>query len=162
MKRKFINTIVFAVLSVLCITGCSSNQQTAESENKSKKASEFPIESIEKNLDQNEFKKKYPDYQIEFDKESGMESISIMNHDPKDIVNLPNYQELIQYGYISLESDDMVYAIDIFIDDTGSFYSAEYDAKTKELLTEEGDWTPKGDLAEFVAERLEMMDFVLQ
>jgi PBP1b-binding outer membrane lipoprotein LpoB len=162
MKRKFISTLVFELLSILFITGCSSNQQTAESENKSKNTSDFPIESIEKEFDQDEFKKKYPDYHIDFDKESGMESISITNHDPKDIVNLPNYQELVQYGYISLESDDIVYAIDIFIDDTGSFYSAEYDAKTKELLTEEGDWTPEGELAEFVAERLEMMDFVLQ
>ncbi|WP_281279213.1 hypothetical protein [Ureibacillus terrenus] len=36
------------------------------------------------------------------EKTSGMEGIIITNHDPYDLKNLPNYQESIQYGYVSL------------------------------------------------------------
>jgi hypothetical protein len=160
MKNKSLNLAASVLLSILVVSGCSS---TSGSEEKPKASSDdLSIELIEKNYKEDEFTKNYPEYQVSFDDEPGMESISITNHDPNDILHLPNYQELIQYGYISLESDEIVYAIDIFIDDTGSYYSAEYNAKTKELLTEDGDWKPDGDLAEFVEERLAMMDSVLQ
>ncbi|MDQ0231660.1 hypothetical protein [Metabacillus malikii] len=152
------------ILLFVAIAGCSSDEKASEpkSNDSSKSSSELPIEEIEKRFNEKEFSKKYPDYQVNFEQESGMESVYITNHDPKDLANLPDYQELIEYGYVSLESDDMVYAIDIFLKDTESYYSAEYNAETKELITEDGDWTPEGDLEKFVSERLEMIDYVLQ
>lgn len=151
-------------MSLLFAGGCSSNENTSkpEIEDEPETISDFSIEEIEKNINQKEFEKKYPGYKYNFDKYPGMESVSITNYDPYDFPDLPIYQELIQYGYVSLESEDIVYAIDIFIKDTENYYSAEFDPVTKELLVESGDWRPEGDLAEFTAERLEMIDYVLQ
>ena len=165
MKNKLV-TVVVILLSLLSVVGCTSNEQIEESvktDNSNKdKNDDFYIENIEKNFNQDEFVKSYPDYQVNFEKELGMQAVSLTNHDPYDFANLPDYQELIQYGYVSMESDDIVYAIDIFIKDTQSYYSAEYDAKSKKILSEHGDWTPDGDFAEFISERLEMIDSVLQ
>lgn len=97
------------------------------------------------------------------EKTSGMEGIIITNHDPYDLKNLPNYQESIQYGYVSLNDENkIVYSIDIFIKDTGEYYSAEYDGKTKELLYEGGGWRPESDFEHFIAERLAMVDEIIK
>lgn len=160
MKNQLRFMFLVVLLSTFVIVGCSGNQESSGSD-EANQPSDFPIADIENSFNSEEFEKNYPDYQVDFDKEPGMESISITNHDPYDVANLPDYQELIQYGYVSLNSDEKVYAIDIFNKDSDMYYSAEYDAETKEVLTEEGEWTPEGDMEEFVAERLEMMDSLL-
>lgn len=162
MKPKLLMMVLIVFLAISFGSACASKSES-EVNDQTNVSSDFPIETIEANFNEEAFAKKYPDYQVAFEKTEGMEAVSITNHDPHDLKNLPNYQELIEYGYVSLESSDkIVYSIDIFIADTGSYYSAEYDAETKELLTEEGDWKPEGDLETFVAERLAMIDEIIQ
>ena len=66
--------------------------------------------------------------------------LSVTNYAPYDFLNLPNYQELAQYGDgAGLENEGVVYYI--FITDTSkkdTYYTAEFDGETKELLCEEG------------------------
>ena len=67
-------------------------------------------------------------------------TISVTNYAPYNFFALPDYQELAEYGDgVGLENEGIVYYI--FITDTSkkdTYYTAEFDGKTKELLCEEG------------------------
>lgn len=140
----------------LLLAGCS-DEKASEKGNGG-----LNIAQYEDTFSEKDFKKAHPDYVVTFDDEKGMESITVSNHDPFDFKALPNYQEVVQYGFVSLQEKEEVYAVDIFVKDTDEYYAAEFDKETKELLTEEGKWVPEnGDLEGFVQEKLAMIDEVL-
>ncbi len=66
--------------------------------------------------------------------------LSVTNYAPYGFLNLPHYQELAQYGDgAGIDNEGVVYFI--FITDTSkedTYYSAEFDGETRELLCEEG------------------------
>lgn len=66
--------------------------------------------------------------------------LSVTNYAPYDFLNLPDYQELVEYGPgAGLENEGVVYYI--FITDTSkkdTYYTAEFDGETREMLCEEG------------------------
>lgn len=153
MKTKLLILSAFLTIGILCAYSSNSKTETP---------GDLPIKTIEKNFNEKKFTEKYPDYQVSFDKSKGFESVTITNHNPYNIFKLPNYQEVIEYGYVSMETKEIVYSIDIFIKDSGEYYHAEYDKDTKELLNEDGDWRPEGNLDQFVEERLAMVDEIIK
>ena len=71
---------------------------------------------------------------------------SITNYHPYKLWALPNYQELVQLGEgAGLENEGNVYYIyivDTSVDPESSkaYYTAEFNAETKELLFEDGEY----------------------
>ncbi|MBO1003863.1 hypothetical protein [Pseudogracilibacillus auburnensis] len=156
-KYKTVWLLLLMIASIGLLFGCSKNEQISTNDPSD---DSLDIEAIESNFDMAAFEEKYPSYYVEFETDSGFESIFIMNYDPYDFDHLPEYQEVVQYGFVSLTIEDVVYAVDILEGD--DFYSAEFDAETGAVLSEEGDWAPDGeDLSKFVEEKLEMMEWII-
>lgn len=71
---------------------------------------------------------------------------SVTNYHPYKFWKLPDYQELIQLGDgAGLENEGnvyFIYVVDTSIDPDSpkAYYTAEFDAETKELLCEEGEY----------------------
>lgn len=71
---------------------------------------------------------------------------SIANYNPNKLSNLPKYQELIQLGDgVGDKNEGRVYYIFILdmtfdTNDPKAYYTAEFDAETRELLSEEGEY----------------------
>ena len=88
--------------------------------------------------------------------------VSVTNYAPFDFFNLPDYQELAEYGYgVGIDNKGIVYSI--FITDTSKedcFYSAEFDGETRQLLCEEGVYFEGNEeaKAETVTRLLDMLD----
>ena len=88
-------------------------------------------------------------------------TISVTNYPPDDLLNLPKYQELAQYGDgVGLDNEGVVYYI--FITDTSktdTYYTAEFDGKTRALLCEEGTYfADEGTKADTITRLLDMLD----
>ncbi len=94
------------------------------------------------------------------------ESVSIMNYHPYKFWALPDYQELVQYGYVGLENEGVVYFV--YIVDTSrdadspyAYYCAEFDGETRELLCEEGEYFSDNSVKNATVEKLlNLMDTV--
>lgn len=71
---------------------------------------------------------------------------TITNYHPYKFWDLPNYQEMIQLGdSAGLENEGRVYFIyvvdtSINSDSPKAYYTAEFDAETRKLLSEEGEY----------------------
>ena len=66
---------------------------------------------------------------------------SITNYHPYKFWSMPTYQELVQYGDgAGIENDGVVYFIYVLDTSKETYYSAELDGETKEVLFEEGDY----------------------
>lgn len=85
---------------------------------------------------------------------------SATNYHPYNFLNLPKYQELIQYGDgAGLENEGVVYFIyvvdtSISSDDPKAYYCAELEGETKELLCEDGEYFASEAKKNEVVERL--------
>ena len=85
---------------------------------------------------------------------------SITNYNPYKFWDLPDYQELVQYGDgAGLENDGTVYFI--YIVDTSidpesakAYYTAEFDGESKELLCDDGEYFSNEEKKIAVIERL--------
>ena len=93
--------------------------------------------------------------------------ISVTNYHPYKFWELPNYQELAQLGEgAGLENEGRVYfiyVVDTSIDPDSpkAYYTAEFDAETKELLTEEGEYFEDEETKNSVIKKLlKMVDEV--
>jgi len=87
--------------------------------------------------------------------------LSVTNYHPYHFFDLPDYQELAEYGNgAGLDNEGVVYFI--FITHTSKedcFYSAEFDGATRELLSEEGTFfTDETAKKEAVDRLLNMLD----
>ncbi len=87
-------------------------------------------------------------------------TISVTNYHPYNFFNLPDYQELAQYGDgVGIDREDAVYFI--FITDTSkedTYYSAEFD-ENGTLLCEEGTFfADEAAKKETVTRLLNMLD----
>ncbi|MBE6983623.1 MAG: hypothetical protein E7435_04995 [Ruminococcaceae bacterium] len=87
--------------------------------------------------------------------------VSVTNYHPYHFFDLPDYQELAEYGNgAGLDNEGVVYFI--FITHTSKedcFYSAEFDGATRELLSEEGTFfTDETAKKEAVDRLLNMLD----
>ena len=92
---------------------------------------------------------------------------TITNYHPYKFWSLPHYQEMVQYGDgAGLENEGRVYFIyvvdtSIDADSPKAYYTAEFDAKTKELLSEEGEYFEDEETKNSVIEKLlKMVDEV--
>ena len=85
---------------------------------------------------------------------------TITNYHPYKFWDLPNYQEMIQLGdSAGLENEGRVYFIyvvdtSINSDSPKAYYTAEFDAETKELLYEEGEYFSSEEEKRATVERL--------
>ena len=87
--------------------------------------------------------------------------VSVTNYAPYDFFHLPDYQEHAEYGDgAGLENEGVVYYV--FITDTtkeDSYYCAEFDGETRELLCEEDTFfTDETAKNEAVSRLLNMLD----
>lgn len=157
MSSKKLKKIgVLLSMSLLYCCGCSKE------ESKDTKLADgviFDVENLEKKTDMKAFQKEHKGYYLEFCKDDGLESCSIVNYAP-DVDRIPEYQELIEYGFVSFETDDVVYSV--YLMDGDTFFSAEYDADTKELLNEEGEWFLEEDKDSKINGFLNMIDEVVK
>ena len=97
--------------------------------------------------------------------DSEFDSVSITNYEESlPFGDYPEYQELVQYGYVGIENEGVIYLIyivDTSIDPESSdpYYCAEFDGETRELLFEEGTYfSDKAEQDATVKKLLDMMD----
>lgn len=157
MKRR---TIILLIIISIVFGGCSNTGSENDSNSQ-----ELSIESesdsnntvLNATYDESEFAKLYPDYYILV--EDG--NISITNYDSEDMSNIPPYQELVRYGEVGFESEGIIYYV--FISEGESYYNAEIDAETKEILYEEDEYfTADGDKEIIVNQLIEMTEYVVE
>ena len=85
---------------------------------------------------------------------------TITNYHPYKFWDLPSYQEMIQLGdSAGLENEGRVYFIyvvdtSINPDSPKAYYTAEFDAETKALLYEEGDYFSREEEKRATVEKL--------
>ena len=105
---------------------------------------------------------------IEFEGENGEKYFyeysdgikTLTNYHPYKFWELPNYQEMAQYGEgVGLENEGVVYFIyivdtSIDSDNPKAYYCAEFDGKTKELLCEDGEYFADENTKKAVVGRL--------
>ncbi len=106
---------------------------------------------------------KYPGYYANF--EDGI--ISITNYHPYDFADLPDYQELIEYGDgAGLENEGTVYFIFVVntkysTEDNEHFYCAELADGTLNVLTEEDSYfASDAEKTAAVNKLMEIMEYV--
>lgn len=148
------------IIITLMLVGCSFGNNAPSSKMLSKR-SDLNIEAIINKIDLGAFKMKYPGYYLNFQTKPGSEAIYITNYDPEKLYKIPKNQENYIYGYTLLEdSDELVYNI-LILEGKNKFYDVELNSKTKEVIYQDGNWRPEGSLDEFIAEKIEMIEFVL-
>lgn len=161
MKQKDkLTKLIFFIIITLMLVGCSFGDNVPGS-NMLNKRSGLNIEAIIDKIDIGAFKVKYPDYYLNFETKPGSEAMYITNYDPEKVFKIPSNQENYIYGYTLLEdSNQLVYNI-LILEGKEKFYDAELNSETKKVIYEDGDWRPEGGLDKFIAEKIEMIEFVL-
>lgn len=156
---KLTKPVVLFIL-ILILVGCSVGNGMSGS-SKYKQRSALNIDAIIEKIDLSTFKVKYPGYYLNFETKPGSEVVYITNYDPEKRYKLPRNQENYIYGYTLIEgSDELVYNI-LILEGKDKFYDVELNSKTKEVIYQDGDWRPEGSLDEFIAEKIEMIEFVI-
>lgn len=162
------------VLILLICTGCSNDNLDNVSENKVNETNltkennvtnenepDFDIHKIIESTDIKEFEASHSGYYVTFATEEGWESCVITNYpDDLDFGSFPDYQEMVEYGYVSIENSDVVYSI--FIREDDKYFTIEYDAQTKTELSREGEWFLQEDQESFTNRLLNMMDEIIK
>lgn len=88
--------------------------------------------------------------------------IFLTNSDPREGADLPDYQESVGYGTLTLSdyTQKDVYSISQFDKETSSFFFIYLDAKTKEEVSRSGSYIEQDGQSQedFVAKKIEQID----
>lgn len=153
---KFVGVLVISLM----LMGCSFGESIVNSKLLNKRSG-LNIETLMEKVDIGAFRLKYPGYYINFQTNPGSEAMYITNYDPDKLYKIPKDQENYIYGYRVLEdSEELVYNI-LILEGKDKFYDVEVNSETKEIIYQDGDWRPAGSLDEFIAEKIEMIEFLL-
>ena len=90
---------------------------------------------------------------------------TITNYHPYKLFQLPEYQEMVQWGEgAGLENEGVVYfvyAVDTSVDpeDPKAYYSAEFNGETKVLLCEDGEYfASEAEKSEFIDRMINLIN----
>lgn len=157
MKNKKIIACVLAISMLIAGCGNDAGSKNNQSQDDTYVA-KFDINDIIEKTDVEEFEKNHEGYYLEFYTGKDMETCTIVNY--KSIKELPECQEMVEYGLASLNIDEVVYYVYFLEGD--NYYSAEYDKDTKELLVENGEWFLDVDKDTKINSMLDMIDEVIK
>ncbi len=146
------------LLTLLLTGGCAGAQPSSQGS----VSSDAQLLAQFRAADQDRFRARYPDAFVEISEEPGLEGIAVTDYDPTKLPP-PSHQRVVSYGRLGSSMDDLsrvVYSVSIR--DKDSFYTVEFDGKTREQVLESGTWFLT-DLRRdtYVADQLATIDFLL-